>query len=456
MPKLDRRAFLASTMALCAAPAAGAGGGALLADARLRGGIDAGRHGVRAGRADDQSRAFSRLLDEAAATGQPVYLPAGDYHVSNITLPKRVVLTGVPGATRLIHGGGGHFLLGIDGEQVILRDLVLDGMNRTLADDVQALVDLRAVAAVELDGVTILGSSRNGVALELCAGRIERCTISGAADAGLWSVEGAGLTVAGNSVTDCGNGGILATRWTPAEDGTVIAGNRVARIAALAGGTGQHGNGINLFQAHGAVVSDNSIAGCAFSAIRANGASAARISGNRCVESGETAIYAEFAFEGAAITGNLVDGAANGISVVNFDRGGRLATVTGNIVRNLRRDGPYPADAPGFGAGISVEADTAVTGNLVEGAPLWGIGIGWGPYLRDVAVTGNVVRASRIGVAVSVVDGAGAALITDNLIAGASAGAIVGHRWAEPATGDLAVDGAAGYGHLTVERNRVS
>ena len=36
-----------------------------------------------------------------------------------------------------------------------------------------------------------------------------------------------------------------------------------------------------------------------------------------CSRSGETAIYAEFAFQGAVIGSNIVDGAANGISVVN-------------------------------------------------------------------------------------------------------------------------------------------
>ncbi len=78
----------------------------------------------------------------------------------------------------------------------------------------------------------------------------------------------------------------------------------------------------------------------------------------RCSRSGETAIYAEFAFEGAVVSGNIVDGAANGISIVNFDKGGRMAVCSGNVVRNLSTEGPYPADAPGFGVGITVEADT--------------------------------------------------------------------------------------------------
>ncbi len=37
----------------------------------------------------------------------------------------------------------------------------------------------------------------------------------------------------------------------------------------------------------------------------------------------------------------MMDGAANGISIANFDQGGRLASVTGNVVRNLTLKGPY-------------------------------------------------------------------------------------------------------------------
>jgi uncharacterized secreted repeat protein (TIGR03808 family) len=84
----------------------------------------------------------------------------------------------------------------------------------------------------------------------------------------------------------------------------------------------------------------------------------------------------EFAFEGAIISGNIVDGAANGISMANFNEGGRMGVCSNNIVRNLSTEGPYPADAPDFGVGITVEADTAVTGNMVEHAPLYGMKIG--------------------------------------------------------------------------------
>lgn len=263
------------------------------------------------------------------------------------------------------------------------------------------------------------------------------------------------MRISGNTVIDCGNGGILVHRWQPGEDGTIVTGNRVERILARSGGTGQNGNGINVFRAGNVIVSGNQIADCAFSAIRSNSGGNVQIAGNTCLRSGETAIYSEFAFEGAVISANIVDGAANGISVVNFNEGGRLSTVTGNLVRNLSATGPYPADPPGFGVGISVEADASVSGNIIETAPLYGIAIGWGPFMRNVVATGNVVRNAGEGIAVSVVEGTGSAIITDNVIDGALRGAIVGHRWADAVTGDLAKESPDLPG-LTVERNRVS
>ena len=81
------------------------------------------------------------------------------------------------------------------------------------------------------------------------------------------------------------------------------------------------------------------------------------------------------------IANNTVDGAALGISVTNFNEGGRLAVVQGNLIRNLkpkRPAGTDPDDAAGVG--IAVEADAAVTGNVVENAPTAGINVGWGRH----------------------------------------------------------------------------
>jgi uncharacterized secreted repeat protein (TIGR03808 family) len=458
---LDRRSFLAlsasaAVASVARAKQAAAAGLDGITTAAMRGSIDATEFGVIPGALDDQSRAFDRMLKQAADRDMPLFLPPGPYVVSNLTLPPRVRLSGVPGASRIVYGGDGHLLIGEDADRIALSGIVFDGANRWLRDDAQGLIDIRRTRQVAIDSCQVLGSGRSGIALERVGGRIERSEVSGAADAGIYSVEGAGLAIDGNTVSDCANGGILVHRWQAAEDGTMVTRNRVSRIAARDGGTGQNGNGINVFRAGNVIVSGNMVSGCAFSAIRSNGGSNIQIAGNTCLGSGETGIYSEFSFEGAVIDGNLVDGAANGISVVNFNEGGRLAVCSANIVRNLHADGPYRQDPPGFGVGISVEADCAATGNVVESVPLYGMQIGWGEFMRNVVATGNVIRKAGTGIAVTVVEGTGSAVISDNVIDSVRDGAIVGYRWATPATGDLAVAGAGSYDNLTIERNRVS
>ncbi|MEO1747467.1 MAG: TIGR03808 family TAT-translocated repetitive protein, partial [Pseudomonadota bacterium] len=221
------------------------------------------------------------------------------------------------------------------------------------------------------------------------------------------------------------------------------------------GGTGQWGNGINVYRADDVSITDNMIADCAFSSIRANTARNIQITSNRCDKSGETAIYAEFSFKNAIIADNLVTGGANGISVTNLNEGGRGATVSGNIIRDLSDVGPYPAMAPGFGIGIAVEADTVVAGNLIDGAPLFGINAGWGPHLRDVVLQANVIRNAKIGIGVSEADGVGKIIIADNLIA-ARDGAIRTHRWTKMDGQDLATTPTSAPVHITVSGNRVS
>ncbi|MEO5759069.1 MAG: TIGR03808 family TAT-translocated repetitive protein [Mesorhizobium sp.] len=424
--------------------------------ASMRGSINATELGVQPGTFDDQSKAFAKLLRDANDRDMPVFLPPGTYVVSNLSLPARVRLSGVPGASRIVYGGDGHLLMAEQADHIELSGLVFDGSNRSMGDYAQGLLDLRRVGHLVVDNCQITGSGKNGLALEHVSGRVERSDISGAADAGIYSVEASGLAITGNTVSDCANGGILVHRWQVAEDGTMVTGNRVERIQARSGGTGQNGNGINAFRAGNVVISGNIVADCAFSAIRANSASNLQITGNTCSRSGETAVYSEFSFEGAIIGNNIVDGAANGISIVNFNEGGRIGVCSGNIVRNLSTTGPYPPDSPGFGVGISVEADTTVSGNVVENAPLYGMQIGWGPFLRNVVATGNIIRKAGTGIVVSVVEGAGTAVISDNVIDGARNGAVIGQRWAERATGDLTSSASTGYAHLTVERNHVS
>lgn len=450
---MHRRAFLAGTVAALAlaAPLRRAEAAIRLAD--MRGSFGAEVADLRPGAPDDQSRALQAAIDKASAAGQPLFLPAGHYAVSNLRLPSGAQLIGVPGRTRLVYRGDGHLLFAEDVENIGLDGLVLDGANLALSEYASALVHLTATRALAITGCEILGSTGSGIVLERSSGRVENTSVSGAAAAGIRSVEARGLMICGNTVTDCANGGILVHRWQEGEDGTIVTGNRIERIAARDGGSGQNGNGINVFRAEGTIVSNNRIADCAFTAVRVNAGSNVQVTGNSCLRSGETGIFIEFGTQGAVVSSNLVDGAATGISVSNFDHDGRLAVVSGNIVRNMKTTIPYEDPSQGRGIGIAVEADTAVTGNVIENAPQFGMVLGWGPYLRDVTASGNVIRKAGVGIAVSVVEGARTAVITDNVISQTENGAIVGYRWREPASGDLARR-PENWPHLTVAGNK--
>ena len=381
-------------------------------------------------------------------------LAPGVYRAGGLTLPAGASLLGVRGATRLILTHGPSLLSAEHADTVSLSGLTLDGGGQTLPAG-RALVHFDDVKAVRITDCEVAGAGGNGVTLERCDGEVTHCTITGAADNALFCNDSRGLIIAANVISKSGNGGIRVFQSVKRHDGSLIADNRIEDTAARSGGTGENGNAINVYRAADVIVRGNHIRNTAFSAIRGNAADNIQILGNNCTALDEVAIYSELGFEGAVIADNVIDGAETGISVTNFDQGSRLATVRGNIVRNLgkSRTNRPPEE---IGVGIAVEADTVVSGNVIERAPNAGIGVGWGQYLRNVAVTGNVVREAGYGVAVSVAAGAGVAVISGNLFAGTARGAIVGMEWHKAVTGDLALSGAERYPQLKISGNQVS
>jgi len=415
-------------------------------------GLDAAQLGVRPGSPDDQTRALQRAIDQAAAAHAPLALAPGVYRAGDLVLPAGVQIVGVRGATRLVSTRGRPLFTAPQADHVTLNGLVLDGAGARLPERL-GLVALMNGRDVRIADCEINAAGGHGISLEGIAGEISGSTIAGAADVAIISFEARGLTIARNIVREAGNNGIQILRQVAGEDGTMVLDNRIEDIRNASGGSGQFGNGINAHRAGHVIVRGNRIHNCAFSAVRGNSASAIEIVGNSCSEVGEVALYSEFSFEGAVIANNTVVGAQTGVSVANFNEGGRIAVVQGNILRNLAPRGRSEGD---FGMGIYVEADTAVTGNVVESATRAGILAGWGPYLRDVTITGNVVRAATIGIGVSVVPGAGGAVIADNSISGARRGAILGMDHFNVVSGDLTRDGAARYAQLSIGGNRVN
>jgi uncharacterized secreted repeat protein (TIGR03808 family) len=417
-------------------------------------GLDAAQMGVRAGSADDQSVALQRAIDRAAAARVPLVLPPGVYRAGALKLPAGTQLVGMRGATRLVYGGGPSLIGAEHADNISLAGLILDGSGRKLPPH-EGLLHIEACRGVRIVDCAIVGAGGHGILFATVAGEVTGTTIADAADVALFSYDALGLIISRNTIANAGNNGIQMIRSAPGHDGTIVLDNRIENTNNRAGGSGEYGNAINAHRAGDVIVRGNIIRQCAFSAIRGNSASNIQITGNTVHQAGEVALYSEFGFEGAVIAHNLVDGAQTGISVANFNEGGRLAVVQGNILRNLKPKDPNPPPGDLWGVGIYVEADTTVSANVVENARDAGIAIGWGSFLRDVAVTGNVVRQAPIGIAVSVVPGAGSALISANVVTGFRRGAIIGMDHARPITGELAKDGTQPHAHLSITGNRI-
>ena len=233
--------------------------------------------------------------------------------------------------------------------------------------------------------------------------------------------------------------GIEILRNAIGDDGTLVSDNRIEDIKAGPGGSGQYGNAINAFRAGNVIVRGNRIRNCDYSGgarqlrvqhpdrrqqhhRRARGRALFRI---RVRGRGDRQQY----------RGRLAPSASrSAISTKAAGSRSSRATSSANLCRSAR-PGPRPDDDGGVG--IYVEADGAVTGNVIENAPTFGIVAGWGKYLRDVVITGNVIRKAFVGIGISVASGAGAALVDNNVISEAPRGAVVGLDHFRAITTDL-------------------
>ncbi len=407
--------------------------------------MDATRLGVETNSSRNIAPALQKALNITAKSGHILHLPAGIYRIANLTLPAGAQLSGVPGRTILRFAGGRSFVTLNGADRVTLQGLSFDGAAlKQRSSQEPALLLAQNVKRLEIDRCQFFNTPHSGIVLSKCGGQITNCEIFDCFETALFSEDASGLDIRHNQITNIGNNGIQVWRSTPGPDHTIVAYNRIANIRAENGGTGQNGNAINMFRADNVQVLGNHIEGCKFSAIRGNAASNCQISSNACFKLGEVALYVEFASIGAIVTGNLIDEAGTGISITNFNKGGRLAVVQGNLIRNL-----FEKD----GVGIGVEADSNVTGNVIETAANLGIGIGWGPYSRQVTVTSNLVRDAKIGIGISADPKAGYVFAANNFIAGAKQGGVRAMDYNKPIGNDLAQSGAEAFRNFALYGN---
>lgn len=384
----------------------------------------------------DQTSALQAAIDEAGNTGKTLLLPAGEFYAGDLNLHGGI--KGAPGQTHLLTAGSAP-VGRISGVSDVVIDSVSFGVgNGAPEGENRGLLELDSATRVTITNCSFSGPS-NGIAIFASSATIENCHFAELGDAAIHSFNSLGLFIRGNIVDGCANAGIRIWREESGVDGSIITGNRISRIDWKGGGNGQNGNGVNVFKADGVIVADNHIADCAFTAVRANSANDTQIRGNTCLNSGEVAIFSEFAFSGSIIADNIVDGAATGISITNLDTSGHIATCTGNIVRNIAPQSEVNPDTTPVG--IFAEAETVVDGNVVENVPGIGILAGYGPFIRNVIVSDNVIANVKAGIGVSVVQDAtvGRVQVSGNLISGAEHD-VIGMEWEKIVSNDLAAD----------------
>ncbi len=423
MFKLSRRAFGLATLASVLPPSAAMA--ALLPKGK-----------------GDHTTLLREALAIAAARGEGLALGAGSFKCANLSLPSGTAITGVPGRTILVAIGSAPIIVIEDANAISLLGLTFSSTQR-----VGNLVQALRVKGLVIDACRFLGAAR-GLALEACAGRIANCDFSQQEQGALFSIDATGLLITGNTISDMGNNGIQIWRSLAGEDGTIISGNRVQRVAARDGGSGQNGNGISVFRAGKVVVVNNRVTDCAFSAIRCNSGSSIQIVGNSVARCEEVALYAEFDFRGCVISGNIVEDSAFGISIANYDVDGRLGVCDGNVIRNLR---PGKGDPTAQVGGIHCEADTVISNNVIENARDFGIRLGWGKC-RNLTATANLIRGTRHGIEVSAAAGATGITVANNVVTAEIAIIAMDHQNA--VSGDLLNSASAIPPHVFLSGNR--
>jgi uncharacterized secreted repeat protein (TIGR03808 family) len=403
------------------------------------------------GTPDDQSGPLQDALLRASAEGRPLFLPPGTYYVQNLQVPSNLVVQGIPGKTVLVAAGAAP-VARISGSAHVRFESIGFGAGKSGPEGGESgLLEIETSDHITLSDCAFNGGKASGISIHDAAAEIDTCDFLGHGLAAIFSLDSRGLTVSGNRIAGCGNGGILIWGNATRRGSSTVIGNSITGIGASNGGNGENGNGINVFRCDDVLVANNRIADCAFTAIRLNSTNNVVVSGNLCRNSGEVAIFSEFAFSGSVIADNIVDGAALGISVTNMDQSGQVATVTGNVVRNIREASAVNPDTRPIG--IYAEAETTITGNTVYSVVGTGIRAGNGEFLRNVVIADNVVSAVNTGIGVSVVDKAGPVTITGNTVTATDHG-IVGMQWENVVSDDLVRD-AARYPNVSLSGNRV-
>src|SRR5271166_1970790 len=131
---IDRRRLFAAIAGVGAAGAATEAQSMPARDVGSRAEIDAASLGLRPNASDDQTEAFQRAIEQAAAARTVLRLPPGFYRAGSLQLPPNAAIAGVVGATRIAMAGGPSMMSAVGSDYISISGLILDGGNLPLPE----------------------------------------------------------------------------------------------------------------------------------------------------------------------------------------------------------------------------------------------------------------------------------------------------------------------------------
>ncbi len=438
---MDRRNFLSlakTTGAISIGLTVGMHANIVNAETKSKHVFNAADYGLEPNISSDQTNILQQAIDAATAKQQSLFIPAGFYNIKAVTLPTNCHIFGVNGQTKLIQKDDSPIILCENVANIQINTLIFEGNFASSPNS--KIIDFSSVDGFMIEQCKVYNSQGNGFMIYKSTGQIIANEFSSLGHVAIFATDCKNLKIIRNTIQNIDNNGILIWQGNKADDGSIISHNHISKIDSKAGGTGQNGNGINIFKANKVIVSENQFDDCFFSAVRINNGDNCQIINNNCSNIGEVALYAEFAFNGVIINNNMVDLAAAGISISNLNDNGHLAVCKGNLLRNLtlRFDRDGENDPRSFG--IAAEGDVLIEGNVIENATSFGIGGGYGAYQRNLSIVNNMVKDCGYGIIFSVAPNAGKVAISNNSIANGRKQAIAGFEWDKIATDDLIHD----------------
>lgn len=399
-------------------------------------------------------------IEAARNAAKPLQLRPGTYDISNVDIlttngsGRRIEVFCAAGEA-VLRLTGGNYGLRVSGQVgMTFRNIVFDGQNLGLPAYSAPNVITTAAGLVIVDNAqetvfsgcffrnTVKTGSEPGGSYKaalLCVNnarpRVSDCGFDNV-DVAVWSFSSETL-VEGCRVVGAKNNGVAIYGTLGSGGNLSVVRNNFFNFVDSDAGTGANGNAVSAYLANDVSIIGNTIFNCAFSAVRVNGGSRVLVEGNSCWNIREACLYYEAPGAGqngtgATIVNNRVDTAGDGINIGNsgyFNDGvARRSIVTGNQISNLT-----PTAIPGSGGvgnytttaiGITVEQDSVVSGNIIEGAA-GGIKLGVAQGARDLVCDGNLIRSCGVGIAFSSSSQAGKMVLSNNIVSGAGANAIV-------------------------------